>query len=259
MNEPESTARGLVYDSSTPELIRPQDFYGTHEKIADVCVITFSRVVVEKALERFDCKQVAHMGSISGIYPIYMLDYKGKKIAFFMSTIGATAAGTCMEETNCLVGATKFVMFGSCGALDKEVASGGLIVPIEAYRDEGFSYHYAPPSDYIKIKNAERVAAFLAARKIPHLTGRTWTTDGVYRETAGKAVLRRAEGCVAVEMECAGAQAVCDFRGWEYYDFIFAGDLLKEESWDARILGNEVEIDHQLRYFLLALELAAEI
>ena len=52
---------------------------------------------------------------------------------------------------------------------------------------------------------------------------------------------------------------MCDFRGWEYYDFIFAGDLLGEESWDARILGNEVEIDHQLRYFLLALELGAEI
>ncbi len=259
MNEGNILARGLAFDDATPELIRPQDFYGAHEKICDVCVITFSHTVVEKALERFACEQVAHIGSVSGLYPIYMLDYKGKKIAFFMSTIGSTAAGTCMEETNCLVGVTKFVMFGSCGALDQKIASGGLIVPTEAYRDEGFSYHYAPPSDYIRIKNAQKVAAFLQARGIPHTLGKTWTTDGVYRETAGKAALRRAEGCAAVEMECAGAQAVCDFRGWEYYDFIFAGDLLGEESWDARILGNEVEIDHQLRYFLLALELGAEI
>lgn len=258
MKEPESTSRGLVFDD-TPELIRPQDFYGAHEKLCDVCIITFSHKVVEKALERFACEQLTHMGSISGIFPIYALTYKGKKIAFFMSTIGSTAAGTCMEETNCLIGATKFVMFGSCGSLNKEIDSGGLIVPTEAYRDEGFSYHYAPPSDYIKIKNADKVAAFLTSRNIPHTLGKTWTTDGVYRETSGKAALRRLEGCVAVEMECAGAQAVCDFRGWEYYDFIFAGDLLEEESWDARILGNEEEIDHQLRYFLLALELAVTI
>lgn len=258
-NAPDKTKHGLVFDGSTPELVRPQDFNGTHEKICDVCIITFSHTVVEKAMERFACEQVAHMGSVCDILPVYVLTYKGKKIAFFMSTIGSTAAGICMEETNCLVGATKFVMFGSCGALDSRIPSGGLIVPDEAYRDEGFSYHYAPPSDYIRIKNADRVAALFDARGIPYTPGKTWTTDGLYRETSGKAALRRAEGCVAVEMECAGAQAVCDFRGWEFYDFLFAGDLLEGESWEARIIGGAEEIDHQLRYFLLALELAATV
>ena len=31
------------------------------------------------------------------------------------------------------------------------------MVPTDAYRDEGTSYHYAPASDYIEIKNADVV------------------------------------------------------------------------------------------------------
>ncbi|HWQ58833.1 MAG TPA: nucleoside phosphorylase, partial [Clostridia bacterium] len=205
------------------------------------------------------CERVAQLGCINGLLPVYALDHKGKKIAFYMSFVGATGAGTCIEEVNCLVGTTKFVMFGSSGSLRPDIAAGKLVVPAEAYRDEGMSYHYAPPSEYIRIRNADRVADFLEGRGIPHVKGRVWTTDGVYRETAGKAAARRSEGCLAVEMECAGVQAVCDYRGWEYYDFLFAGDLLEEEGWDARILGNDEEIDHQMRYFLLALEFAATL
>ncbi|HWQ59282.1 MAG TPA: hypothetical protein VN540_09715, partial [Clostridia bacterium] len=154
-------SRGLLFDGDTPELIRPQDFYGVHEKICDVCVVTFSRAVVEKALERFACERVAQLGCINGLLPVYALDHKGKKIAFYMSFVGATGAGTCIEEVNCLVGTTKFVMFGSSGSLRPDIAAGKLIVPVEAYRDEGMSYHYVPPSEYIQIRNADRVADFL--------------------------------------------------------------------------------------------------
>ena len=67
------------------------------------------------------------------------------------------------------------------------------------------------------------------------------------------------EGCISVEMECAGVQAVCDFRGLEYYNFLISGDLLDSEEWDRRILGNEEEKNHQLKSFYIALELALRI
>ena len=35
---------------------------------------------------------------------------------------------------------------------------------------------------------------------------------------------RRAEGCLAVDMELAGVQAVCAFHGWELYSFLQCGD-----------------------------------
>ena len=70
---------------------------------------------------------------------------------------------------------------------------------------------------------------------------------------------RKKEGCIAVEMECAGVQAVCDFRGLEYYTFLISGDLLDAKEWDRRILGNDEEINHQLKNFYIALELALRI
>jgi len=147
-------------------------------------------------------------------------------------------------------------MFGSAGILDKEITAGKVIIPTHAYRDEGFSYHYAPPEHYIKIKNSLKVAAAFETMGIPYVLGKTWTTDAIYRETRDNMLARKAEGCLTVEMECAGVQAVCDYRELEYYDFLISGDLLDSPVWDCRILGGPQERVHQLKNFYLALELA---
>jgi uridine phosphorylase len=57
------------------------------------------------------------------------------------------------------------------------------MVPTEAYRDEGTSYHYMPASDYITVKNSDIVAEFMETYGIPYVKGKTWTTDSFYRET----------------------------------------------------------------------------
>ena len=150
-------------------------------------------------------------------------------------------------------------MFGACGCLDKEVTAGKIIVPTDAYRDEGLSYHYAKASNYIRIKNADTVAAYFKEAAIPYITGKTWTTDAIYRETRGIMEKRKAEGCIAVEMESAGVQAVCDFRNLEFYNFLIGGDLLDSPEWDRRILGEAGERTHQIKGFYMALELALKI
>ena len=48
-------------------------------------------------------------------------------------------------------------------------------------------------------------------------------------ETREKVRRRKAEGCIAVEMEVAGVQAVCDYHGFELYDFLAAGDVVDQE------------------------------
>ena len=40
------------FDPSTAPIFGPQDLYTPGEKIADVCVITFSKTVIDHALER---------------------------------------------------------------------------------------------------------------------------------------------------------------------------------------------------------------
>ena len=135
-----------------------------------------------------------------------------------------------------------------------------IMVPTEAYRDEGTSYHYAPASDYIEIKNADTVAEFMESVGLPYVKGKTWTTDAVHRETKANFEKRKADGCISVEMECAAVQAMCDFRGLDAYFFFTCGDLLDSPQWDARMKKNQIKsTQHDSGHFDIALELARYI
>ena len=78
-------------------------------------------------------------------------------------------------------------------------------------------------------------------------------------ETVNKANARREEGCLTVEMESAGLQAICDYYGYELYVFFFGADLLSTDSWDKGNLGNEKEFDIQKETFKVALDIALSI
>lgn len=108
------------------------------------------------------------------------------------------------------------------------------MVPTEAYRDEGTSYHYAPVSDYISIKNCNIVANFMDEYNIPYVLGKTWTTDSFYRETKNNFEKHKADGCISVEMECALVEAMCQFRNLDVYTFFMSGDLLDAPEWDEK-------------------------
>ena len=96
--------------------------------------------------------------------------------------MGGSASGALLEEV-IAKGGKKILFFGSCGSLDKEITAGHLIIPAEAYRDEGTSYHYAPASDYIKIYSAEKLSQIFNLLKVPFIKAKTWTTDSFYRKT----------------------------------------------------------------------------
>jgi len=248
-----------TFDDKTGAILSPEKCCKKCEINCDICIVTFSEKLVSEILQKFSCNKIVEIISINGKFPIYILNYKGKEIAFYMTMISSTCAGTFLEEVYYLIGAKKYIMFGSCGCLNKEITAGKAIIPTEAYRDEGLSYHYALPADYIKMRNADIVAKAFYDMKIPYVKGKTWTTDGIYRETKHNMEKRKMEGCIAVEMECAGVQAVCDFRGLKLYYFLISGDLLDSPEWDRRILGNKEEDLCHLKNFYIALELALQV
>lgn len=246
------------FDSKTEAIIEPKRKEGTPEVCA--MIITFSYIIEEYIKTHFECRQIASLYAASGVTPVYQIDYKGKKIAFYKTYIGAPCTVGLIEDVLAAVKADKIIMFGGAGCLDKEIARGKIMIPTEAYRDEGTSYHYAPAADYISMKNYKTVAEFMEEASIPYVLGKTWTTDAMYRETRGNFEKHKKDGCISVEMESAATQAVCDFRGVEFYNFLKSGDLLDAPEWDPR---NEMDIEptahgsqHDPRYFLMALELA---
>ena len=244
------------FDVKTPPIPKFSSFYGEQKHLVDTCVITFSKEIYDRVLATFDCKKIAVITTCNGDVPIWKFTHDGMETGFYLSMIGSAMAAQCCIESNWLIGSTKYIMFGSAGNLDAEATAGKFIIPTHAYRDEGMSYHYAPPADYIEIKNHTRLAEIFDRLGLPYMEGRVWTTDAFMRETVGLTALRRSEGCVAVEMELAGVQAVCDFHGLELYDFLSAGDVLSENEYRVEGLS---QANHSMDKFYIALEIAKRI
>ena len=141
------------YDIETKPIIDIKCFYGEPKHLVDRCLIIFSKKIHSYLLDTYACEEIGLIGACNGDTPIYKMNYKGTDIAFYLSGIGSAVASSECYEVSWITGAHKFIMFGSCGSLDKEKTKGRFIIPSEAYRGEGCSYYFAKPSDYIKIKN----------------------------------------------------------------------------------------------------------
>lgn len=242
-------------DQSEP-IITPAMIFGEKQRSCKTCIVTFSKKILQNALQSYDCAQIAKIGACNGSVPIYGLRDGDRTIAVYLSAIGSAVAATDIIEASWLTGAENFIVFGSAGSLNREATAGKLVVPTAAYRDEGMSYHYVPAAPYIEMPGAKRVAELFDHLGVPYVQGRTWTTDAIYRETRARMLQRREEGCLCVEMEAAGAQAVCSHYGYGLYYFLMTGDVLDLPAWD---VGELRRANHCLDNFRLALEIAREV
>lgn len=146
-------------------------------------------------------------------------DLGGRRVGIIGRVVGASFAVLVAEE-----------LFASGCQLLISLTSAGQIVPARqppyfvvidrALRDEGTSYHYAPPSEFAEadpalVKQAEMA---LAQNGLHGVVGASWTTDAPFRETAEAIESAHSKGILAVEMEaaalytfarCAGVRVLC--------------------------------------------------
>lgn len=246
-----------TFDKNGKEIIKADKNINMVEGFPKKILISFSSKFCSLFLDKYTAIQIKCLHGGGQSYPIYAFEHNGEKIGYFNSIIGGAGASALLEELIAL-GAEKILYFGSCGALDKEIAEGHLVVPVEAYRDEGVSYHYAEPTDYLKIESASRLIEIFEEINIPYNTTKTWTTDAFYRETERNLNMRKKEGCGVVEMECASVMSVGQFRGKEVYQFLYAADCLDDSNWDKRVLGN-MPNDLRERILLVAIEVSVRL
>jgi len=232
----------LEFDPDRNAFIRPSDIVQPIE-IPEKCVLCFFAEAIEKIIAEYPYKILARFNAESFKVPVYELDYRGEKIALVQAGVGAPIAAGQIEELT-EKGCKKFIVCGSCGVLQKEIAVGHLIIPTAAVRDEGTSYHYAPPSREISVDEhmVLAIADALTEMKIPHIKAKTWTTDAIFRETPAKIQQRKAEGCVTVEMETAAYIAVARYNNVEFGQILYAGDDLGGDEWDSRNFNTQTEI-----------------
>jgi len=242
----------LEFDASRDAVIEPSQWVAA-EDVPEHCVLCFFSDVIAGLVEAGKVQAAHQLRSEIGTHPVYRLAVNGQPLALFHPGVGAPLAAGFLEELIAL-GCKKFIACGGAGVLDPDIAVGHLVVPSVAVRDEGTSYHYLPPAREVAA-NPDAVAAIVQVLDhyaVPHLVGKTWTTDGVYRETPAKVRQRRAEGCLTVEMEAAAFFAVAQFRDVTFGQILYGGDSVGGESWDTRDWYKQGSVREQL--FWLAAE-----
>ena len=246
-----------AYDPAREAVLEPSHAAAPVEGFPETVVVTFQPSLTQAAANWPGTRVLGHLPVFFQI-PIYAIDYQGKTFGLYQTLLGGAASAGMMEEVIAR-GARRFVLFGSCGSLTRDLPDGHLIVPTAARRDEGVSYHYLPPEgDYIPLDTAPRTAQVLTRLGVPFVEGPTWTTDALYRETRRNVARLQAEGCLSVGKECAACAAVCRFRGVEFYQFLYTEDNLGGDFWDPGLLG-KLPQDAKEAYFRLALELARQV
>ncbi len=223
---------------------------------SDKLIITFFPDVMNDLMNN---NQLELEREIAGENPVYV--YRFKEQSEILITLGYVGCPACAGnlEFFAACGVKKVIFCGGGGVLDKNIKVGELLVVEGAIRDEGFSYRYIEPSRYIYTdKNiTKKITSYLESHKIPHLTGITWTTDAMFRETRALVEQRKAEGAKIVEMEQAGCIAIAQYSSFDYGAIIYGGDDVSQEEWDNRSWNSRKGMRYNL--VMLCKELVKEI
>jgi uridine phosphorylase len=247
-----------TFDDITEEILKPSHVAKKIEGFPEIVIVTFGRKMLDILIENNVTEIISTVQAGCEI-PIYKTKYKNREIAFFKTLIGGPATVGILEEI-IIKGGRKILLFGSSGSLDKNITDGHIIIPNYAYRDEGTSYHYVSAStgDFIEIKTAKQLTKIFADIGIPAIMGKTWTTDAIYRETQKNKELRKQNGCLTVEMECASVMAMGEFRKIDIYQFLYTADNLDCKEWESRLLGNMPQSIKE-KYVQIALEVSIRL
>ncbi len=235
----------LEYDDEREAIINPIAVKKEYGEIdCDKLVISFFKEAINNLLKE---KLIQPHLTIKGENDLILYKYVDAPILLMHGIVGCPATAGYLDELTGL--GIKMVIFcGGGGVLDKNIKVGELLVVEGAIRDEGFSYHYAPPSRiiYADKEVREKIKGYLNENKIPHIEGIVWTTDAIFRETRQMVEYRKEEGAKIVEMEQSGCIAVAQFRSIKYGAIIYGGDDVSQDVWDKRDWHNKKSIRYSL-------------
>jgi uridine phosphorylase len=201
-------------DHESPSVFRPENLLREARRqkglsqglVAPLCVLDPDGDVVRHVRESRDARLCRHWAC----YHTQMWEWAedGHRFGIVGCAVGASFSVLVAEQ-----------LFVSGCELLISVASAGQIAALgpppyhilieRALRDEGTSYHYLPPAEYVGADPAllGLVGEALQGSRHSVHRGATWTTDAPFRETAAAIALRRHQGVLAVEMEAAALYA----------------------------------------------------
>ncbi|AMC94376.1 phosphorylase [Erysipelothrix larvae] len=248
------------FDADPSAVINPSDLVQPIEGFPEIMVSCFAKETFDRLKEEHTTEIIESIDFANLKNPVYKITLEGVDIGLVNAYVGAAG---CVSMFDYLIacGMKKLIIFGTCGVLDKHIEDASIIVPTDALRDEGASFHYAPPSEEIEVNVGyfDSLIEYLNTHNVSHTIGKVWTTDAFYRETRNKMQRRKDAGCICVDMECSALAALAQFRGIDIVHFFYSADNLDTECWDIRSLENNEKLDEKHKIGELALGFAVHI
>lgn len=141
--------------------------------------------------------------------------YNGKKVSVQGSGMGIPSMGIYSYELFNTFGVDQIIRVGTCGAVNRDVEVGSLILAMGCCSNSNFpsQYHlpgiFAPLADYGLLESAVNQARILEA---PFYVGNVYSSDVFYEDLAGEKGQWEKMGVLAQEMEtmslyCTAARA----------------------------------------------------
>ncbi len=216
-------------------IIEPADLYRRHKRIPERVVLCFFHEVLEDLAAQGKLTRITELRGEGPPIPVYAAGRGRHRITVCWPGLTAPYAASVLEALIAQGGHT-FIACGGAGVLDGTLPVGSVILPNAALRGEGTSYSYQRRGRYSRPHPDGLGALRAACREAgePYRSGKIWTTDGLFRETSALIRQRKAEGCIAVEMEAAAFFAVARFREVRFAQLLYAGDDVSGDAWNHR-------------------------
>lgn len=107
-----------AFDNKSKAIIEPQ--VNENAPAVDACILTFSYKIEEFVTKNYECKQIGTFYFATGETPVYCIEYKGKKIAFYKTYVGAPACVGTVEDSLSIIKTKKYVVFGGRAVLTRK-------------------------------------------------------------------------------------------------------------------------------------------
>ncbi len=170
-----------------------------------------------------------NLGEIDGC--LYRLYITLNNVAICGPFLGAPQAVLGLEKLIAL-GAKNIWIFSWCGSIKKDIRIGDIIIPEDAFSDEGTSKHYPISSKPSFDSNMIRsITNKLKQKNIQFFKGPLWTTDAPYRETEDKIKEYQQKGAIGVDMEISALMTVSTFRSVSIAGIFVVSDELFSGKW----------------------------
>src|SRR5882724_10044997 len=180
--------------------------------VPPVCILDPDGDIVRRLRQSGKAQPFEHWPCYHTRLDTFMLG--GRTVGIVGCAVGAPFAVLIAEELFAS-GCRLLLSLTSAGQITPAGAPPYFVIIDRALRDEGTSYHYAPPSEYSEA-DASLVAAAkeaLEGCRPAVIVGSSWTTDAPFRETAEAIEAARSKGALAVEMEAAALYAFAKSTG----------------------------------------------